>query len=293
MEQFDDIFDAWKAGGAAEPVYTALPSGKNKRKRRRTQPAGTLVATTLNWTSIRLSYTYQHGELWGLFRDGVLINLLPSGGAAPYSGVYTDTDLAPGTVYTYTLRRSGGTAIVAQRVIPTWAHNFPEQYDMPESGDVKTSLRDADHSNWYLLDGRLINTLPASAQAVATSLGYAVTLPDASECCVRGSATYLGEITGTNSVTLSRNQLPDVTLSGTTGIAGEHRHTVMTVDNGGVWDGYIAQGASPTLNAGRDTEPAGSHSHTLTTESINGGVTQQAIDLTPKSFNVNLFIWLM
>lgn len=37
---------------------------------------------------------------------------------------------------------------------------------------------------------------------------------------------------------------------------------------------------------------AGSHSHTITTDSINGGVTQEPIDITPMSLSVNQFVYL-
>jgi hypothetical protein len=40
------------------------------------------------------------------------------------------------------------------------------------------------------------------------------------------------------------------------------------------------------------TSSAGNHNHTITTASINGGVSQQSIDATPKSLSVNTFVYL-
>ena len=35
-----------------------------------------------------------------------------------------------------------------------------------------------------------------------------------------------------------------------------------------------------------------SHSHTITTNSINGGVIQQSINIQPQSLSVNMFVYL-
>jgi hypothetical protein len=40
------------------------------------------------------------------------------------------------------------------------------------------------------------------------------------------------------------------------------------------------------------TSSAGNHNHTITTSSINGGVSQQVLDVTPKSLSVNTFVYL-
>jgi hypothetical protein len=64
------------------------------------------------------------------------------------------------------------------------------------------------------------------------------------------------------------------TLNGSinTGDAGNHNHSV---DIAGFW-----------------SASAGNHSHTITTSSINGGVTQTAINIAPKTLTVNMFIYL-
>jgi hypothetical protein len=289
------VFDDWNAMAVVGGISvdgSHIPSGRKKR-RKRWAPAATLNSVVLDWNNVVLTYTYQYGEGWGLYRDGVIIHILPSGGFSAYSGSYTDTTASPGTVYAYTMRRDDGDSVSATKTVTTWAHNFPELYDMPESGDVKTSLREADHSNWYLLDGRGVSSLPAAAQVAAIALGYTVNIPDSTDCCLRGSPSFIGEVTGTSNFTLNRNQLPNVTLNGTTNSAGDHFHIVGTYDNGGFEDNTVAQANNQSLNSSKQTSTDGAHTHTFTTESINGNVTQQSIDLTPKSFNVNLFIWLL
>lgn len=287
------VFDDWNAMAVVSGISvdgSHIPSGKKKR-RKRWAPAATLNSVVLDWNNVILTYTYQYGEGWGLYRDGDLIHVLPSGGFSAYSGSYTDTNASPGTVYAYTMRRDDGDSVAATKTVTTWAHNFPELYDMPESGDVKTSLREADHSNWYLLDGRSVSSLPTGAQVAAIALGYTANIPDSTDCCLRGSPSFIGEVTGTSNITLNRNQLPDEPITGTTSVDPGHAtyvsYQTRTVS---AWDhGNTNVDVVESLT----TAASGSHTHTFSGSSLNGGVTQQSIDLTPKSFNVNLFIWLL
>lgn len=262
-------------------------------------PIATITATVLDWNNVSLSYTYQYGTAIGLYMDETLLATQPSGGSGSYNGTLMVGQLQPGTEYVFSIRWNNGATIIGSHTVTTWAHNFPETYDMPDSGDVKTSLQPADHSNWFLLDGRAVSSLPPSAAAAALLLGYTTNLPNAQECVVRSDNTYLGEVTGQNSVMLNRNQLPNVTLpvTGTTSTDGSHSHEIpINADPPGT-NFSVANGASQVINGGNDryTFPAGAHSHTFTTTtgSINGNVLQQAIDLVPQSFNINLFMWLM
>lgn len=56
---------------------------------------------------------------------------------------------------------------------------------------------------------------------------------------------------------------------------GDHTHTVSTVSD-----------HSHTIDA------VAAHNHTTTIESLNGGVAQQSLDVTPKNLSVNMFVWL-
>lgn len=187
-----------------------------------------------------------------------------------------------------------------------------------ETGDVKTSLLDGDHSFWYKLNGRAVTSLPAAAQAKATALGYTTSLPDTSNCYLKSGTFDIGDVSGVSSITLSQNQLPDVTLpvTGSTSTDGVHSHKMIgdgtegtpgtAWANGGglqtaryinqAWDYELhSVGTNAYMPSGSTTSGDGAHSHNLVganTQSINGGVTQQVIDLSPKGFNVNYFIWL-
>lgn len=188
-----------------------------------------------------------------------------------------------------------------------------------ETGDVKTSLLNVDHSSWYKLDGRAVSTLPVEAQAKAVALGYAASLPDTSDCYLKSGAFDIGDVSGVSNITLNRNQLPNVTLpvTGSTSADGLHSHMMIGDGNGGGTPGYtwstgggiittniinqtydyelLSTGNNTYMPSGAHTSPDGSHSHNIVganTQSMNGGVTQQPIDLNPKGFNVNYFIWL-
>lgn len=176
-------------------------------------------------------------------------------------------------------------------------HNIDQDlYDMPEFGDVKTSLLTVDHSGWYKLDGRSVTALPSGPRNRAISLGYPTVLPDSTGCFLKGGAP--GLVTGSSTVTLTRDQLPNVTLSGSTSTNGSHTHTLRYPDGG---SGTTTPGTQSNDTTGSipypgDASiwamPAGDHSHTFTTESLNGGVPQVEIDISPKSYSVNYFLWL-
>lgn len=188
-----------------------------------------------------------------------------------------------------------------------------------ETGDVKTSLLNVDHSSWYKLDGRAVSTLPVEAQAKAVALGYAASLPDTSDCYLKSGAFDIGDVSGVSNITLNRNQLPNVTLpvTGSTSADGLHSHKMIGDPSAGGTPGYtwstgggiittniinqtydyelLSTGNNTYMPSGAHTGPDGSHSHNIVganTQSMNGGVTQQPIDLNPKGFNVNYFIWL-
>jgi acetyltransferase-like isoleucine patch superfamily enzyme len=204
------------------------------------------------------------------------------------------------------------------------AGNLPiNQYTV---GDVKTGIQTGDHNGWVKLDGRLKSNLTASQQTQANLLGIGTNLPDATNAVLMQSNGTLGTITGSMSTTIAQNQLPNIAPTITV------NSTVATMQNGGYHDhpirvvpsstgGYASGNASafknlmaPTTEADADitdrignayyvttgiigsggthTHTIDSHNHTATSTSINGGVTQQAIDKTPRSLVVNTFIYL-
>jgi hypothetical protein len=196
-------------------------------------------------------------------------------------------------------------------------------------GDVKTGFQTSDHNGWVKLDGRTRSTLSSTQQAQATLyLGAGTNLPDASNAVLMQSSGTLGSITGSMSTTLAQNQLPNISPSitvnntvATMQDAGSHDHPVNVVPNstGGfaagnpfafktgmapspmneTYSDITDRGNSASLittgiigSAGNHSHTINSHGHTASSSSINGGVTQQAIDITPRRMIVNTFIYL-
>ena len=204
------------------------------------------------------------------------------------------------------------------------AGNLPiNQYSL---GDVKTGIQTGDHNGWVKLDGRLKSTLTASQQTQATVLGIGTNLPDATNAVLMQSSGTLGTVTGSMSATIAQNQLPNIaptiTVNSTVSTmqnAGNHDHSIRIVPSstGGYANGNpsaFKNGMMPTTevdaditdrigsasyintgiigSAGTHTHTMDAHTHSASATSINGGVTQQAIDKTPRSLVVNTFIYL-
>ncbi len=192
-------------------------------------------------------------------------------------------------------------------------------------GDIKTGIQSGDHSGWIKLDGRALSTLSTTQRSQASALGISTNLPDATDAVLVQSTGSLGSVTGSMSRTLAQNQLPNIapTISvdntiATMQNAGSHQHAISVVSS--TVGGYAAGNPTafkkdmvPTTESNADLTDrgggtlvntgiigsAGEHNHTInthghaaTSSSINGGVTQQAIDITPRKLVVNTFIYL-
>jgi hypothetical protein len=84
-------------------------------------------------------------------------------------------------------------------------------------GDVKTGVQSTDHNGWIRLDGRAKSSLTATQQARATSLGFGTNIPDATDATLSQNGDgALGSVSGSNTKTIAQNQLPNVTLGGST-----------------------------------------------------------------------------
>jgi len=164
----------------------------------------------------------------------------------------------------------------------------------PTSGDFKHGFQAADHTGWYILDGRATATLSAPAQAAATALGIGASLPDARDVVVKGKtgAEAMASLVGANSQTIAQANLPAVNLTAAAAgshahtaasagahthvtdgqgghthaeaAAGNHTHIVTTMDNGGGLDGTIAQSNNGVANSNVTTSTAGNHTHAIT-----------------------------
>lgn len=97
---------------------------------------------------------------------------------------------------------------------------------MASVGDVKSGIQSNDHSGWVLLDGRAINSLSNNQQVVAASLGLSGNLPNANNAYLVQNGSTMASVSGSNTVTLTHANLPNVNFTGTTASAGDHTHSV-------------------------------------------------------------------
>lgn len=116
------------------------------------------------------------------------------------------------------------------------------------------------------------------------------------------NGSSVGTVSGANTKTIAQSNLPNVALNGTTSTDGYHTHTINVNDNSVI---LVSGGSTTAMKEGNSNwtsggaaynagvmSGAGSHSHSITTNSINGGVAQTTLDITPKSLSVNTFIYL-
>lgn len=161
-------------------------------------------------------------------------------------------------------------------------------------GDIKHGFQNADHSGWYVLDGRSISSLPPNAQTSAANIGFSASLPDATNRVLKaktGTET-LGSQTGSNSITLAAANIPQVT--GTTNTAGSHDHDYRDLyTNFGT--SRVAAGNSQTIlqasnyvASSSTSNSGGNHNHTVTV----GNATPTEVNLAPASIVTNVFVYL-
>lgn len=173
-------------------------------------------------------------------------------------------------------------------------------YEVMTIGDVKYGFQASDHDGWVLLDGRATSLLSGAHQAAAASLGFGTNLPNATDKYIsQASAGSLGSSFGNNEFTLLRSHLPNEALTGATDSVGSHVHQLYKAD-GGV--GILAPGPGQAddssgriaydSTASRWMDPSGDHTHNVTTESLNGNVTQVPIDRRACTLKANAFMYL-
>lgn len=158
-------------------------------------------------------------------------------------------------------------------------------------GDVKSGMQSGDHNGWVKLDGRAKSTLSTTQQAQATALGIGTNLPNAANAFLVQNGTTIGSVSSGNTKTINQANLPNINFPiATTSTNGNHNHTFyhpqgdQNYSNGGGntwWGGSWGYGAGTTY--------AGDHNHTVTVSSGGSGT---ALDITPQSLSVNMFIYL-
>lgn len=171
-------------------------------------------------------------------------------------------------------------------------------------GDLKYSSQSTDHNGWYILDGRNINTLSSNAKDNAISLGLTTNLYNANDCFIKSKLTIesIGSINGTNYITLTQSNLPNITFNGTTSINGDHGHEYSDqyspTQSLGLATNVLALLPLINVAVGRPeifpsnnfaSEISGNHSHSV---SVNSGGNGTQINATPKHLVTNIFIYL-
>lgn len=176
-------------------------------------------------------------------------------------------------------------------------------------GDTKHSLATADHLGWYLLDGRAKATLPANAQTNATSIGFGANIPNATDRILKAKsgAEALMATGGSNAVTISQANLPNLNLAGTTSSNGSHSHTYNDIHNAGSTNLSILGGLLAVLvslgldilynevsdnttstSAASVSGSSGAHTHTATVASGGSGTAISKVN----HLVTNVFVYL-
>ncbi len=138
----------------------------------------------------------------------------------------------------------------------TWVNTISEA----TFGDIKSGFQNNDHSGWIKLDGRAVNTLTASQQSIAVSLGFTTSLPNASTSYLVQNGNSMGAVTGANTVTLTQANLPNVNFTGTAASAGDHAHTTDPAAISSVSGGSHAHIVDPPNT---NTSTNGWHQHAM------------------------------
>lgn len=146
-------------------------------------------------------------------------------------------------------------------------------------------------SGWLLCDGAAVNrtTYAALFAIIGTTYGAGdgvntFNLPDRrGRYGIGSNATYPRGTTGgslsTSGTALTINQMPSHTHTGTTSTVGDHIHGIDAVPRAGTGGGYTGvNGVGGTVT---QTQAAGAHNHTFTTDATGGGQTHDHTILPP------------
>ena len=159
-------------------------------------------------------------------------------------------------------------------------------------GDIKTGFSNSDHEGWYVLDGRRLNSLPSNARTAASNLGFRGRLPNAQDVVLKQSngSQGLGDTGGSDQITLTQANLPNVNFSGSASASGNHNHAV----NGSFSDERIRNSVDAYRNlllagGNMSSSTEGNHNHSFT---VNSGGSSIAISQYQPYIVVNTLIYL-
>ena len=166
----------------------------------------------------------------------------------------------------------------------------------PRVGNVKSGFQSEDHSGWVKLDGRAVSTLTPTQRTAASAIGFTTTLPAAGNSAMVMNGQTPGAVTGSNTVTLTHANLPNITL--TAASAGSHTHSATAPDNDRT-DSQDSQGLPINGHNGfRTTDQSGpARAGLLSTDgahthSVPLGGSNTPFSIMPQSLSVILFVYL-
>ncbi|MDW9378750.1 hypothetical protein [Chryseobacterium sp. JV558] len=173
----------------------------------------------------------------------------------------------------------------------------------PSLGDIKYGMQKNDHSGWFLINGRNINTLPfEKIKKNAYTLGFSDYLWDARDRYIKYTSGSNGSLGGSHTVKLTTQNLPSYNVSTASATSGGHSHNLLDhhMGSAGLYAVNDRRG-KPNNKTGVDKRfqdrtqtrntNANSWSHTHTaTASIEGQ--GQTFSIEPEYLTMNLFIYL-
>lgn len=170
----------------------------------------------------------------------------------------------------------------------------------PAVGEIKYGMQKADHSGWYLLDGRTAASIASVVARNNAIILFGSVLYDSRNRYIKDTTETIGTVNGNNSYTLTQSNMPGYTVvSGVTGSSGNHNHTASdnylaspgnlaarTGTQAGASVNYYFTSASTSATTSTD---AWNHNHTASGSTGGGG---QAFSIEPAYITANIFVYL-
>lgn len=163
-----------------------------------------------------------------------------------------------------------------------------EQMGLINYGNTKYGFQTTDHFGWVLLNGRSVTTLSADQQSIASQLGWNSNIPNMVGYLPKMTGQTPGSVGGlaNNRYNVTQQQLPNVTLGGTTSeyAYSTEDHAGATLGLSGDW---LRTGGAD-LNFGGTGVSA--HSHLVAVD-LNPS-TQIATNVENQYMALNAFVYL-